>query len=261
MTDSGNRRIEEYALNGWPALRTLLLDGWLLRFAEGYTKRSNSINPIYKEIKLTRDICGMIDYCEEQYAKAALNTTFKITPFAPADLDHILEAGGYAKVEPSHVKILDDFGSLKLPDLTEIKIGERITNKWLDVLAELNSLSEKNKAVTYQLLSGSHLKQGYFILYKYSIPVACGLGVIEDNYVGLYDIVTSLGHRNQGYGEQLILHILNWAKINGADKSYLLVLQNNAAANSLYNKIGYKERYTYWYRVKVPDTHSSETVL
>ena len=41
------RRIEELALNACPALRTLLLDGWVARFANDYTRQANSVNSLY----------------------------------------------------------------------------------------------------------------------------------------------------------------------------------------------------------------------
>ena len=43
--------IEEICLNTWSSLQQILYDGWILRFANSYTKRANSINPLYKASK------------------------------------------------------------------------------------------------------------------------------------------------------------------------------------------------------------------
>src|SRR6266566_70850 len=40
------RRLEELAFRGWPAPETQDRAGWRLRFADGYTKRANSINAL-----------------------------------------------------------------------------------------------------------------------------------------------------------------------------------------------------------------------
>jgi len=40
------RGLEERAFNAWPALQTVLVDGWAFRWANGYTKRANSANAL-----------------------------------------------------------------------------------------------------------------------------------------------------------------------------------------------------------------------
>ncbi|GIQ66579.1 hypothetical protein PACILC2_51470 [Paenibacillus cisolokensis] len=89
-----------------------------------------------------------------------------------------------------------------------------------------------------------------FLIREQKVPVACGVGIIERGDVGLYDIVTHRDYRNRGYGGQLMMRILNWAKQNGATRGYLMVVQNNAPAVHLYRKLGFREAYAYWYRRK-----------
>ncbi|MBD8499075.1 GNAT family N-acetyltransferase [Paenibacillus arenosi] len=256
-----NRRIEQYALNAWPALQTNVLDGWLLRFAEGYTKRSNSVSAIYHqpEVQSYEQLLEKIHICEQLYEGMGLDVIFKMTPFVPSSLDTLLADRGYQYVEPSSVQVLESLDDLhghivcrEQANQTEIEVEvcEYISQKWLDVVADFNQLSTHNRQITRQLLSDSLLRKGFFILYVQSVPVACGLGVIEGDYIGLYDIVTAEPYRNKGYGEQLIRGILNWALSVGATKSYILVVQSNHSATRLYEKLGYKEIYTYWYRVK-----------
>lgn len=73
-----NKTIEEISLNNWQPLSTLLYDGWVLRFADGYTKRANSVNPIHYS---TLDLNEKIDVCEKIYLNNNMPTIFKITPF------------------------------------------------------------------------------------------------------------------------------------------------------------------------------------
>ncbi|MNI69139.1 ribosomal-protein-alanine N-acetyltransferase [compost metagenome] len=100
------------------------------------------------------------------------------------------------------------------------------------------------------ILSNIKTKKGFISLYDEGKVVACGLGVIERAYIGLYDIVTDIKYRNRGFGEQLLLNLLTWGRENGAKYSYLAVVMNNKPALKLYSKLGYTEAYKYWYRVK-----------
>src|SRR6185503_6229422 len=94
--------VEELTLNAWPSLRSLLFDGWVLNFADGYTRRANSINPLYPS---TLPIVNKIEVCEAAYNRVGQETVFKIcTPTVPADLDAILAGRGYAAAARTSVQ-------------------------------------------------------------------------------------------------------------------------------------------------------------
>lgn len=79
------RTLEELAMNAWPALQTLFYDGWVLRFANGYTKRANSVHPLYPA---TGDAVHNVAVCADMYRARGLPVVFKMTPASePAGLE------------------------------------------------------------------------------------------------------------------------------------------------------------------------------
>jgi N-acetylglutamate synthase len=245
------KQIEEITLNTWPAEQSVLLEGWVLRTASGYTKRANSVNPLYGSESPGLGVTERIQLAEQYYHTAGLKPVFKITPYTePASLDEILEARGYQIVEPSSVRVLDLKG---LPDSSHrysVHVEERLSDRWLEAFAALTELTAENRNTLHRMLSASLLKQGYALLLKDGIPTACGLGVIQHGYIGLYDIVTAPSQRRLGMAEQLILQLLHWGKEQGASASFLQVVLANQRASALYHKLGYKEIYQYWYRAQ-----------
>src|SRR5690348_12290502 len=98
--------LEELSLNAWPGHHTLLLDGWLLRFSEGYTNRANSVNPIYSGSDT--DLEKKIKACEDFYIPKKLSTIFKLTPATlPSNLEMILTANGYSKSNATSVQTVE----------------------------------------------------------------------------------------------------------------------------------------------------------
>jgi len=88
----------------------------------------------------------------------------------------------------------------------------------------------------------------YAVFYQAGSPVACGLGVLEHEALGLFDIVTDPAQRRKGYGTQLVMGMLALGKQQGAEYAYLQVMNTNYAAQQMYAKLGFQECYHYWYR-------------
>src|SRR5690625_1627103 len=87
------KKIEQISMNALPALKTEQVDGWTLRFANGYTKRANSIYPLeYEETNINETI----KKCERIYFNKHLPIYFKMTEQSePRHLDDVLAGLGY----------------------------------------------------------------------------------------------------------------------------------------------------------------------
>ncbi|KAA8785145.1 GNAT superfamily N-acetyltransferase [Paenibacillus sp. 4624] len=246
-TEHKHRLIEELTLNHWQPLSTSLYDGWVLRFAKGYSKRANSVQPIYPS---TLDVHEKIRACENIYSSNRLNTVFKITPFVqPEELDQLLQDKGYVVVDKTLVQ-LRELKNLKVPEHLEVHINEQLTEEWLHHFCRLNAVNEEFRGTMIQMLLNVRAMTGFITLSVDGCIAACGLGVVERGFIGLHDIITDPDYRNRGLAEQMILHLLHWGKSHGANSSYLQVVEGNAAARRLYAKLGYTDAYPYWYRVK-----------
>lgn len=240
-------QIEKISMNAWPALETIQYDGWIVRFANGFTKRSNSVNPIYDSIL---DIDSKIEYCEKLYRSRNLPVCFKITDIAkPAGIDKTLEAKGYNHEFDISVQFININKFSKVMD-RNVNIVEFTDDSWIENYIKMNETNSLNIPILKQIIDLILLPKCLLTLTKGGIPVGCGLGVVSDKHIGLFDIVIDKQYRNQGLGKILIENLLIWGRSIGAEFGYLQVLADNAPANRLYNKIGFKEVYKYWYRIK-----------
>lgn len=240
--------IEELSFNAWPSLETLFYDGWIIRLSKGYTKRANSVNPLYPS---NLEIHQKIDNCEKLFHSKKLPVIFKVTSGNfHQDLDNLLKEKGYASIEPTSVRALD-IRNIPSPTIKDIKVYSSPQGPWLESYCKFNNINSDHMDILESMLN-SIIPEKYFVTLNINgSVVACGLGVLENGYMGLFDIVVDKAFREKGYGQQLILNLLDIGRNKGALYSYLQVMVRNIPAVHLYNKLGYKEKYKYWYRVKL----------
>lgn len=249
------RRVEEASLNAWPAMQQVVLDGWILRFSKGFTKRANSVIPLYPA---TQPSLEKIRYCENLYAREQLTTIFRLTSLADTrSLDAELETRGYACIDPTLVMtapLSAESGSAESraspPFDTDSRFEAVTQADWLTVYAELADLPSTAQALHAALLAGILSDCQFGVLYVAGAPRACGLAVLERELVGLFDIVTAQGFRQQGLGEAMVTSLLSWAAERGAANAYLQVTADNTPARHLYDKLAFEELYQYWYRAE-----------
>lgn len=240
------RRIEEASLNAWPALHQVLLDGWVLRFAGGFTKRANAVVPLYPS---SRPVEDKIAYCERLYANQHLRPIFRLTDIDDAHtLDALLAARGYRHLDPTLV-LWAPLPSTAVRAEIDADYEELDREGWLDLYTALAGMPPTTQHLHAALLKAIRTPCLYGALRTGAGHAACGLGVVEQDLVGLFDILTASDRRRRGHGERLIRALLARGCGAGAGAAYLQVLENNEPARALYAKLDFVPLYRYWYRI------------
>jgi len=235
-------------MNAWPAPRQVAHDGWVLRFGGGYTGRANSVHPLYDG---SLDVRGKIEFCERAYRRAGIRLLFKMTPAArPAELDGLLEGLAYRAFNHTSVQTKPLDSGTAGPDERGVSAYEGVDERWLEPVVRFREIPMHHAEVLRSILGALNLPARFATLSEGREVVACGLAVLEDEWVGLFDIVTRADRKRRGHATRLIGHLLAWAGGHGASTAYLQVTQNNTPALQLYEKLGFREAYPYWYRAK-----------
>jgi ribosomal protein S18 acetylase RimI-like enzyme len=241
------RRLEEISIDAWPALRMELHDGWVLRFADGYSRRSNSVYPLYRPEMDPRE---KIQECERIYGEIGLRTVFKMTAACePRNLDDILAGEGYRREASTSVQLLDLAGwEGTQPDGSRLQ--KEPSEEWLITQSRMSGLAPGQAAVAQRILALIRPPRAFASLEAGGQIVACGLGMIRRRYLCLYDIVVDEQLRRQGYGRRVMEALLDWGRREGVRTACLQVMKNNPPALALYAGIGFGEEYEYWYRAQ-----------
>ena len=245
-------RYEELQHNAFPALRTVMYDGWAIRFGGNFTYRVNDANPMYAS---TLPVQEKVAYAEELYRGSGLEKAiFKIHEgMAPEDaqlLDSVLEARGYEKDRHGRIQVcpLQDFRLW--PNAPQTTIEPFMTDRWLEGFLTMNGTPEDQKAAAKEMLSSIVYPIAAASVWEDGEMIACGLGVLERGYVGLYDIYVDANHRRQGLGQDICSAIMQAGKARGCHTAYLQCLTSNTGARAMYARMGYEETYAYWFRLK-----------
>ena len=228
-----------------------MLDGWVLRFTRGFTKRANSVTPLYPAAQPPAE---KIRYCENLYAREGLRTIFRLTTASEENgLDDLLAARGYGCLDPTQVLHRplaaggsDVAGAFSVVPVASFLATYANVRERPDVDARTaRSASELHRAVLRSIRSetvfGSIVEDGE--------PVACGMAVVEREIVGLFDIAVHPECRRRGHGRALVESLLKRAADMGARTAYLQVSNDNATARGLYTSLAFEPLYEYRYRV------------
>lgn len=242
---------EELQCNAFPALQTIMYDGWSVRFGGGFTYRVNCANPMYPETLPTTE---KVQYVESLYRQSGLSMAiFKLHEGMDSArcmaCSAVLDEMGYATERDGNIFVCDLKTFEQMPVTTVIVSGD-MTDEWLEGFLTMNGTVDAQRAAASAMLKNIHYPIAAASIVENGEMVACGLGVLERGHVGLYDIYVDSNCRRRGLGRDICAAIMQYGKESGCNTAYLQVLSDNHGARALYHQLGYFETYEYWFRTK-----------
>jgi len=246
LTDAAAiRALEETTFAAWPDLASIWLDGWLLRFAAGHTKRANSVNVVHAG---QAGLDARIAEAERHYRSAGLTPVFRLTPLAEDVLDGLLGARGYAVVEPSLVKTA--------PMLTGVSPDPGVTltddpeTGWLDTYRAAAGLDDQAAVTLRAMLARIAGQPVYAVLRAQDDVLGLAMAVTTAGRVGFFDVLTLPEARRRGVARRIMESLIAWSRDEaGATSMWIQVVAANAPARNLYRHLGFRTAYGYHYRV------------
>ncbi len=240
--------LELVSARAWPAEENSRLEGWMLRANKGTTWRANSVLPCYalKNISLSQAIDSVMEF----YRSRGVAPAFKMTASSqPEGLDAELDRRGF------QCEMLTHFQTTKITKLTgfaekySAEIKEDLDRDWMRAYGTIGGFDKLALETRFEIIDRISKPKGLAEVRIDDRIAGIGMGVVEDNLMGIFGIYTLGEYRKKGVGAAVNIALGKWGEQQGVDTAYLQVEASNALAAGLYSKLGFETVYDYWYRI------------
>jgi ribosomal protein S18 acetylase RimI-like enzyme len=231
-------RLDQLATQAWPGLEQVQVDGWLLRAAQGVTKRANSALPLAADAVRLDDVLPRL---RAFYAARGLPVLLQVSdPAIHAALD---ERGWTSEAETAILT-----GPVPR-DGAYAQVADAPTEPWLDCWWTVDGRGGPQElAVARRIMARVHAPVGYASVRAAGEVVAVARGVVHDGWLGVFGMAVLPSARRQGHATALLRGLGDWAAQHAAGSTYLQVQVGNEPALRLYDGFGLTPAYRYSYR-------------
>lgn len=236
---------ERRIVNAWPALATLIVGDWVLRFANGYSGRANAATPLGQGAELD---ATMLDMIEELYRADGLQPCIRLTPMvAPATREAVL-ARGY-RVKDASFGMIAPLAGVPVCEEAGLQIEARPEAEWIAGVAARQSGMKTHAGNLAAIVEKIRMPAAFATWLIEGEAVAFGMAVAERGMAEIGLVCVDPGHRGKGLGRSIVQGLMGWAGAMDCHSAYLQVDQTNAVANGLYLSLGFRRLYAYETRV------------
>jgi GNAT superfamily N-acetyltransferase len=238
--------IERATLLAWPALETIEDGSWTARFAQGYTKRANSVHSLEQadDGRASERIAALA----ERYRERSLRPVFRVTPLAGPGIVAALDAMGWDVYEPSVVLSMELSKRQRLVP-APTKYFEPGDPEWRHIQSAMAGNGPETSDILGAILDQITVPARGVVVYDDAYqPAGAALAVNAENCAVFLNVVVDPAKRGQGFGRAVMHAALNWTSQMGASNAAIQVLADNAVALALYGSLGFTQIYDYHYR-------------
>lgn len=247
--------LDQAARHAWPALEEQQLPFGVLRYAQGVNRRCNSLN-VFPEALYSSH--ALIDAAESYFRSKAQPSIVRVLKLegsssaAFASLDGQLQDSGYQLQGQSQLMVCEPNGaSVPVKSVAGGCFQSCGFQQWLPAWHALNGRGAEELRVHESTLAKIKHPAKFLLLKNIEGKiVCCGMAVLSNRALGIFAIASGASDRNKGYGRTLMQALIAWGLSRSARCIYLQVESSNTPACDLYRSMGFKELYSYWYRVK-----------
>jgi ribosomal protein S18 acetylase RimI-like enzyme len=239
---------ERLAARAWPAHEVHEVEGWLLRRTEGVDwRRTNSILPPPDPGHAARTVDVALATAEE----LDMATTVEVSPAeAHARLDDALasrrmEAAGRSLVLAGRLAPAPAARERRRVPALEVR---PLDAEWIEAWAALSGST--GTAATAELVLAQLGERAGFAVRRDEDgkPLSVGIGVAEAGWLGIFSLATASSARRGGLASEVMGTLQRWGADRGANRVYLQVERDNAAALAFYAALGMHVAHSYHYR-------------
>ncbi len=236
--------LETRLINAWPSFEIEVADGWILRFAEGYSKRANAATPLLPGAQVDP---ALIDHILRSFDERGIAPCFRLTGIEDRRAEEILAGTGLVDFDPSLCLTAPVGDGLAVDASVVIRAVPKPA--WIAAAATSYGGEKSNADRLGRIVRLIRQPAAFATLSLDGEDSAWGLAVAERGYVGLYDIVVAPGLRGLGLGRRLVASLMAWGRGQGGTLAYLQMREANEVAASLYASLGFTTAYRYTHRV------------
>lgn len=236
VTDRG--LLDRLAMQAWAPLEEQALAGWVLRAADGVTKRANSALPVGVDVSALDELLPRIS---AYYTARGLPVLAQVSdPAVHAALD---ERGWSSESETAILTGPVATGG------AGIQVDDAPTQEWLDCWWAVDGRGGADELdVARRIMERTGAPVGYASARADGAVVAVARGVAQERWLGVFSMAVLPTARRRGLATAVLRGLGDWAAALGAESTYLQVHVGNAPALRLYAGLGMREAYRYTYR-------------